>query len=103
MNVDVVVVGSGAGALVAAAVAAAGGAEVLVLEKSSRLGGGSALSTGLIFAPDSEQMREAGIEDSPADALHYLSRLNGGIAPSERLQAFLATQRALLEWLAMET
>jgi 3-oxosteroid 1-dehydrogenase len=103
MNVDVVVVGSGAGALVAAAVAAAGGAEVVVLEKSSRLGGGSALSTGLIFAPNSEQMREAGIEDSPADALRYLSRLNGGIAPTERLETFLATQRALLDWLAMET
>jgi 3-oxosteroid 1-dehydrogenase len=102
MKVDVIVVGSGAGALIAAGVAASSGAEVMVLEKSSKLGGGSALSTGLVFAPASSYMRAAGIEDSPKDALRYLRRLNGGLASAERLQRFLTTQRALLEWLETE-
>jgi succinate dehydrogenase/fumarate reductase flavoprotein subunit len=103
VNVDVVVVGSGAGALVAANVAAAGGAEVVVVEKSGKLGGGSALSTGLVFAPANELMRDEGIEDSPAEALEYLTKLNGGIAGRERLERFLETQAELFGWLGQES
>jgi 3-oxosteroid 1-dehydrogenase len=103
MKVDVVVVGSGAGALVAANVAAAAGAEVIVVEKSGKLGGGSALSTGLVFAPDNELMRADGIDDSPAEALAYLSRLNGGIAARERLERFLETQAQSFDWLGRES
>jgi 3-oxosteroid 1-dehydrogenase len=103
MIVDVIVVGSGAGALVAAAVATAGGAEVLVLEKADKLGGGSALSTGLVFAPANRYMQEHAIEDSRADALRYLEALNGGVSGPERIERFLDTQADLFEWLELES
>ncbi len=103
MNVDVIVVGSGAGALVAANVAAAHGASVLVLEKSDKLGGGSALSTGLVFAPANRYMADLGIDDSRSDALRYLATLNGGIAAPERLERFLDHQSALFDWLATDS
>lgn len=102
-TVDVIVVGSGAGALVAASTAAVSGAEVAVLEKSGQLGGGSALSTGLVFAPANAHMEEVGIEDSPESALRYLATLNGGLVNEERLRSFLTHLWTMLEWVERET
>lgn len=45
-EMDVVVVGSGAAGLVCALVAAVGGLRVLVVEKSEKFGGTSAMSGG---------------------------------------------------------
>jgi succinate dehydrogenase/fumarate reductase flavoprotein subunit len=103
VNADVVVVGSGAGALISAAAAAARGADVIVLEKSGQLGGGSALSTGLLFAPNNRQMAEAGIADSDEDAFRYLRALNGGLVSEDRLRGFLARLGAMLEFVELET
>ncbi len=100
---DVVVVGSGAGALVAATAAADQGAEVLVLEKSDKLGGGSALSTGLLFIPNHPWMGEAGIEDSREDALAYLRQLNRGFSSDEVLEAFLGASREMIAWVQERT
>ncbi len=50
-EVDVAIVGSGAGAMTAALVAAEAGAECLVLEKTALYGGSSALSGGAVWAP----------------------------------------------------
>ena len=50
-EMDVVVVGSGAAGLVCALVAAVGGLRVLVVEKSEKLGGTSAMSGGAVWVP----------------------------------------------------
>src|SRR4051794_38278675 len=72
--VDVVVVGSGAAALSTAVTASHSGANVLVLEKASRLGGTTAKSHGCIWICDNVYQLSAGIKDLKADALRFLAR-----------------------------
>ncbi|WP_137389808.1 FAD-dependent oxidoreductase [Rhodoligotrophos defluvii] len=69
---DVVVVGSGSAALAAALTAADGGASVLILEKSHRIGGTSAMSGAGTWIPNNHHAKAAGIPDSEEEALAYL-------------------------------
>ncbi|CAG9242142.1 FAD-dependent oxidoreductase [Paraburkholderia caribensis] len=69
---DLVIVGSGAAALVAALVAAAKGKTVAILEKSAYLGGTSAMSGAGIWIPGNHIARRAGLIDSPEEALKYI-------------------------------
>jgi fumarate reductase flavoprotein subunit len=62
---DIVVVGSGGAGLSAAAEAARLGRRVLVLEKSAKIGGTTAISVGSLMASCTDMQRRAGIEDSP--------------------------------------
>ena len=71
-EVDVAVVGSGAAGLSAALSAAVRGADVVILEKSQVLGGTSAMSGAGTWIPCNRLAREAGIDDSPDDAMRYL-------------------------------
>lgn len=74
---DVVVVGSGAGALTGAYVAAAGGRSVVVLEATDRLGGTSAYSGAACWLPGTQVQERAGIGDSTEAARSYLRALLG--------------------------
>ena len=58
---DVIVVGSGAGALLAAIRAADAGLKPLVVEKSGLIGGTSAISGGAIWIPVNDDMPGAGL------------------------------------------
>jgi 3-oxosteroid 1-dehydrogenase len=69
---DVVVVGSGNGALTSAVVAADGGARVVVVEKAPYFGGTSASSGGGVWIPNNRYAVAAGADDSAADARAYL-------------------------------
>ena len=62
---DIIVVGAGGCGLMAALVAAKKGAQVLLLEKTDKPGGGTAYSSKGIRAADSRRQRELNIEDSP--------------------------------------
>lgn len=57
---DLVVVGSGAGALTAAITAQAQGLRVLVIEKTDKYGGTSALSGGGIWIPCNHHFKAKG-------------------------------------------
>lgn len=72
MNVDVVVVGSGAAGLSAALAAAVDGARVIVLEKSHWLGGTTAMSAAGTWVPANHHMLAEGIPDSPQETLGYI-------------------------------
>lgn len=72
---DVVVVGSGGGALTGAALAAKAGLSVAVVEKTALIGGTSAYSGGACWLPGSEVQRRAGLPDSTDGARTYLEAI----------------------------
>ena len=61
-EVDILVVGSGAGGLMAALVAADRHADVLIVEKDKLWGGTSSTSGGGIWIPGSDQAKAAGFD-----------------------------------------
>jgi 3-oxosteroid 1-dehydrogenase len=65
--------GSGSAALSAALRAATGGLSVTILEKAGVLGGTSAMSGAGTWVPANHHAAAAGIEDSTAQALEYIS------------------------------
>lgn len=85
---DVVVVGSGAGALTGALLAAKAGLDVAVVEKTDRLGGTSAYSGAAIWLPGSDVQRRAGNGDSTESARTYLTALLDDPDPA-KVDAFL--------------
>lgn len=64
LNCDVLVVGGGGSGLMAALSAARAGARVKLIEKTSRIGGTTALSVGTICASSTRLQRVANIKDS---------------------------------------
>ena len=78
ITTDVVVVGSGAAALTSALTARKEGADVVLLEKSSLIGGTTAMSGGLVWVPNNRHMRDEGEDDSADEAFRYVQRLAGG-------------------------
>ncbi|WP_435771350.1 FAD-dependent oxidoreductase [Nocardioides sp. SYSU DS0651] len=69
---DVVVVGSGGGALTGAAMAAKLGLATVVLERTDLIGGTSAYSGGACWLPGSAVQQRAGLPDSTEGARAYL-------------------------------
>jgi len=83
---DIVVVGGGGAGLMAAFAAARLGRSVLVLEKSARIGGTTALSVGTICATSTRLQKEADIEDSPAEHFEDMAKFPGVAAERDNLE-----------------
>src|SRR4051812_41760672 len=90
VETDILVVGSGGGAMTAAVVAAGYGAKVIVTEKAPVFGGTSATSGGAIWIPNTHlQKGIAGFADSAEDGYAYLKALVGDDVPDAKLRAYL--------------
>jgi 3-oxosteroid 1-dehydrogenase len=98
-SVDLLVVGSGAGAMTAALRAAHAGNSVLIVEKSARYGGTSATSGGGLWIPANHLMADCGIADSEAEALQYLGALTADDVPAARVRSFVDNGARMLRWL----
>ena len=83
---DVIVVGSGAGAMTSAAIAADRGLSVLVVEKSDKFGGTSAISGGGIWIPNNHYFAAKGGKDSYDKALQYIMTAGGGRADETKVR-----------------
>ncbi|MFD0899710.1 FAD-dependent oxidoreductase [Actinomadura sediminis] len=96
---DVVVAGSGAGALAGALAAAAGGRRTAVLEKTGLLGGTTAYSGASIWLPGTRVQERAGVgDDTTESARAYLTALLGD-GPAALREAFLEAAPQVVEFL----
>ncbi|WP_313670057.1 FAD-dependent oxidoreductase [Sandarakinorhabdus sp.] len=102
-SVDVLVVGSGAGGMMAALVASHAGADALVIEKTEQWGGTSATSGAGIWIPASDQARAAGFEDSAEAAFRYVRALSADNVPDANIRAFVENAAPMLRWLTANT
>jgi succinate dehydrogenase/fumarate reductase flavoprotein subunit len=88
-EVDVLVVGSGAGGLASAVAAAHRGLKVIVAEKEAVFGGTTARSGGWSWIPNNGPAKRAGIEDSVEKARTYLQHETGEYFDAAKIDAFL--------------
>lgn len=88
-DLDFAVVGSGSGGLAAAIVAHDAGLKVALFEKAPVVGGGTAYSGGVIWAPCNHVMERKGIEDSVDDAIEYLAHASGGRGDARLARAYV--------------
>jgi 3-oxosteroid 1-dehydrogenase len=96
---DVLIIGAGAAGLTAALAAHEAGASVRLIEKQDRLGGTAAISGGVVWLPDHDQMAAQGKDDSAADALAYFLSLDHGEMDEAVLGAFVTEARQMLSFL----
>lgn len=94
---DVIVVGSGAGAMTSAVFLADQGLSVLVVEKSNQYGGTSAISGGGIWIPNNHYFARISGNDSYATALTYLKAAAGEHVDEVRLRAYLDNAPKMIE------
>ncbi|MEY3233225.1 MAG: hypothetical protein RL230_496 [Pseudomonadota bacterium] len=96
IEVDLLVIGSGAAGMTAALTAVCIGMHTLVLEKSDYVGGTTAHSEGMIWVPCSQQAKACGVEDSQASAVEYLAGVAGNHLDRERVEAYLYAAPTML-------
>jgi succinate dehydrogenase/fumarate reductase flavoprotein subunit len=103
LQVDVAVLGSGGAGLSAAILAHDNGARVALIERSSYIGGTTAVSGGGVWIALNHHMSEVGIEDSRDDALTYCRRLAAGRAPDDLIETFIDTGHEMARYLEEHT
>jgi 3-oxosteroid 1-dehydrogenase len=100
--VDLLVVGSGTG-MSAALAAHELGLSVLIVEKSSYVGGSTARSGGALWLPACSVLQEGGANDTTERAVTYLDSVVAGSAPRQRSAGFLTHLSATVEMLRRMT
>jgi len=100
-EVDVLVIGTGNGGLTAAICNyEMGSKDVLIIEKSNKVGGTSSTSGGGIWIPNNHYAKACGAEDSFEDAREYLRQtLAGEDVPDELVDAYLINGPKMLQFL----
>lgn len=100
---DVVVVGSGAGGMSAALTASINGLSVVILEKTDRVGGSTAVSGGAVWIPGNSLMASVGHSDSREAVMHYLEAALGNRLDRAMIETFLDRGPETIDFLAKNT
>jgi succinate dehydrogenase/fumarate reductase flavoprotein subunit len=96
---DVLVVGSGGGALTGAYTAAREGLSVIVAEATDKFGGTTAYSGGGLWLPCNAVLRRAGDADTLEDVRTYYRAIVGDRTPRDLQDAFLENGAPLVDYL----
>ncbi|WP_454693034.1 FAD-dependent oxidoreductase [Achromobacter aegrifaciens] len=99
-EVDALVVGSGAGGMAAALTAREEGLDVLLVEKTGRIGGSTAISGGALWIPLNAQTEAAGHPDNFDKVWTYLEQTVGAAAPDDMKRAYLEAGPRMMDYLA---
>jgi succinate dehydrogenase/fumarate reductase flavoprotein subunit len=102
VEVDVLVIGSGASAFTAAITARKRGLDVLMVEKEAQFGGTTCFSGGVMWIPGNRHSLALG-PDSFEQARTYIQHEAGDYFDAARVDAFLASGPEMLEFLERET
>lgn len=99
LDCDVVIVGSGAGGLLASIRAHDLGLKAIVIEKTNLYGGTSAISGGAIWVPSSDYVKR---RDANADALamQYLKYVTDGKVSDAKIAAYIRYSAELVPYLS---
>ncbi|MGH6948465.1 MAG: FAD-dependent oxidoreductase [Kiloniellales bacterium] len=100
-EVDLLVLGAGAGGMTAALVAASLGLDVLLVEKTATVGGTTALSAGSVWVPNSHHS-PSGTDDFD-NALRYLQATVGDRLRATLARAFLSAGPQMARFLEQHT
>ncbi|HQR02526.1 MAG TPA: FAD-dependent oxidoreductase [Rhodocyclaceae bacterium] len=95
---DVIVVGSGAGGMMAAIRAHDRGLSPLLVEKTGQYGGTTATSGGVLWIPANGQ-----IDDDPQRALEYVLAASKDLSTPDKIRAYVDTAREMLGYLHQAT
>jgi 3-oxosteroid 1-dehydrogenase len=103
--VDVVIIGSGAGSMVAALKAKRLGLSSVIIEKRFAVGGSTGFSGGVVWIPCNSLMVRDGVSDDLTEARRYMDAAApyfGPAATSERREAYLQTGPEVIDFLLGE-
>jgi succinate dehydrogenase/fumarate reductase flavoprotein subunit len=98
-----VVVGSGAGGMAAALTASIEGRRVLLVEKSDRIGGSTAVSGGAVWAPLNAQSDKVGHPDTFDKVWTYMQNTVGDAAPADMQRAYLLACAGMVDFFDKHT
>ncbi|MGE0230713.1 MAG: FAD-binding protein [Flavobacteriaceae bacterium] len=101
-EVDLLVAGAGCGGMTAALVGALEGLDVLICEKTGKVGGTTSRAAGTLWIPGNSQNRDAGYPDSVEAAAGYLQALIGDRGLDIR-KAYLESGPAVIDDIAART
>lgn len=99
---DVIICGSGGAGLLAALRCDALSLQSIILEKTDRIGGTTALSGGGMWIPNNSYLKDQGHHDSIEEALTYMNHSIGDVGPAsspQRRLAFLQHAPRMLDFL----
>ena len=97
---DVIVVGGGGAGLAAASSAIDQGASVVLIEKTSALGGNTLLSGGVLNAADPEWQAKAAVDIGEPEELEGWMKMDVNSFPEEYRETFITLQGQIKEYLA---
>lgn len=85
--------------MTAALKADAAGLSTLIVEKSPKFGGSTALSGGGIWVPGAPSQRRAGYRPDPEGVFDYLKTITDGLVSDERLRAYVDAAPEMMDFL----